>query len=151
VTPRFDPRLLLVLLVTAGAACGGSTGPGGGEIRGTYRLVLVNGETLPYPYYHNVFEGRTIVYNVHEARLEFRTRNRVYDIRTLDFLDPRPDTLIAAYSVNGSQLLLTRPTTPAQEGHTDTGSVVGDALTLRIRHLAGTPDVYATFSYVREP
>ncbi|HSJ64632.1 MAG TPA: hypothetical protein VK922_12130 [Gemmatimonadaceae bacterium] len=143
--------MLLVLLAAAGAACGGSTGPGGGEIRGTFRLVRVNGDTLPYPYYHNVVEGRTVEYKVHEARLEFRTRNRVYDIRTLDFLDPRPDTLIAGYSVSGTQLLLTRPTTPAQAAHTDTGSIAGDALTIRIRHLAGTPDVYATFSYVREP
>lgn len=131
------------------AGCSGSTDPDG-ELSGTYRLVTVNGEALPYVYYRNVVEGRTIEYRVHAARVEFRTRRRVYDIRTLDFLDPRPDTIVSGYAVKGTQLLFLRSNTAARPAYTDTGTYEPAMLTMRMRHLAGAPEVNAVFQYLRD-
>lgn len=111
----------------------------------------MNGDSLPYVYAERVVEGRLIQYRVHEARVEFRTRQRVYDIRTLDFLNTSPDTLIAGYAVEGSRVLFIRGATAAQAAYTDTGSVAGTTLTMRVRHLDGAPDAYATFTYLRDP
>lgn len=146
----FRARRVLALLAAL-AGCSGSTDPAGPEILGTFQLTAVNGGPLPAVYYHAEVEGRVIQYRVHDGRIEFRTRHRIYDIRTLDFLDPRPDTLIAGYSSAGTQLLFTRQATPAHAAHTDTGTIDGDVLTMRIRHLAGRPNAYATFTYVRQP
>jgi hypothetical protein len=130
-------------------ACGGSTEPGGDEVAGTYQLVSVNGSPLPYEYVRKVVEGMTIVYSVHDARLEFRTRSRVYDIRTLDFLDPRPDTLVSGYRLEGTMLLLSQPNTPAYPAYTDTGTFENSVIIIRRRHLAGAPDINALFVYSR--
>jgi hypothetical protein len=130
------------------AGCSGSTDPAN-ELSGTYRLVAVNGEALPYVYYHNVVEGRTIEYRVHSAIVEFRTRHRVYDIRTLDFLDPRPDTIVSGYALHGTQLVFSRANTAARPAYSDTGTYEPAMLTMRMRHLAGAPDVNAVFLYLR--
>jgi hypothetical protein len=109
----------------------------------------VNGEPLPYVYYSNVVEGRLVEYRVHAARIEFRTRQRVYDIRTVDFLDPRPDTIVSGYALEGSQLLFNRSATAARAAYTDTGSYEPAILTMRMRHLPGMPDANDVFLYGR--
>lgn len=149
--PRLWPSLRLAIVALLAVACGGSTEPDGSELQGTYRLTLVNGSPLPYVYYSRVVEGRLIEYRVHDARVEFRTRRRVYDIQTLDFLDPRPDTVVSGYAVEGTRLLFARSSTAARAAYTDTGTIDPPVLSMRMRHLAGAPDVNAVFTYVRDP
>lgn len=146
-------RRWIVVAATAFAiagGCKGNTEPSA-ELQGTYHLRLVNGDTVPYVYYHYPIVGGVVEYKVLDARVEFRTRHRLYDIRRLTYDVPIPDTLIAAYSVEGSRLLFARPATLTQPAHTDTGTIAGDQLTMRIRHLAGVENAYATFTYLRQP
>lgn len=149
-----DGRIRLRLCAAAFAfvillqGCGGSTDPSS-ELRGSYELLSVNGEPLPYVYYHNVVEGRVVEYRVHAGSIEFRTRSRVYDIRTVDFLDPRPDTIVSGYALDGSQLLFIRSATAAREAYTDTGTYEPDILTMRMRHLPGMQDANDVFLYGR--
>jgi hypothetical protein len=81
--------------------------------------------------------------------MEFRTRNRVFDIRTLTFLSLRPDTLVSGYSVEGTRLLLKRSGTVPLPAYTDTGTIDEHGLTMRMQHLTGAPNVRALFVYVR--
>ena len=81
--------------------------------------------------------------------MEFRTRQRVFDIRTLTFLSLRPDTLVSGYSVEGTRLLLNRSSTVPLPAYTDTGTIEPNVLTLRMQHLDGAPNIGAVFTYVR--
>lgn len=137
----------LLLAAAAIVACNGSTEPGE-QLVGTYHLVSINDSTLPYEYSRRVTAGGIVTLNVYDGRLEFRTRNRVFDIRTLDFITFGPDTLVSAYSLRGDMLLLLRAATPGNPGYTDTAIVDGDDITLRVRHLPGKPDVNAEFRYI---
>jgi hypothetical protein len=127
------------------AGCNGSTDPE--QFTGTYELVFVNDSSLPYEYSRRVTAGGIITLNVYDGRLEFRTRNRVFDIRTLDFIQFGPDTLVTAYRIEGEMLLLFRAATPGNAGYTDTGIVDNDIITVRQRHLPGKPDINAVFVY----
>lgn len=135
------------IAVAALDGCNGSTDPGQ-QLVGTYELVSINDSILPYEYSRRVTTGGIVTLNVYDGRLEFRTRNRVYDIRTLDFIVFGPDTLVSAYSVQGDMLLLFRAPTPGNPGYTDTAIVDNDNITLRVRHLPGKPDINAEFRYI---
>ena len=90
-----------------------------------------------------------IEHRVLDGRMEFRTRQRVFDIRSLSFLNPRPDTLVSGYSVEGTRLLLLRSSTVPLPAYTDTGTIEPNVLTMRMKHLDGAPNVGAVFTYVR--
>lgn len=138
-----------VAVLAAGLlACGGSTEPSP-EIRGTFQLVSVNGSPLPYAYVSRVVEGMLVEHRVLDGRMEFRTRQRVFDIRTLTFLDPRPDTLVSGYRVDGTRLFLSRSSTVPLPAYTDTGTIEPSVLTMRMQHLDGAPNIGAVFVYVR--
>lgn len=130
--------------------CGGSTGPGN-DLQGTWQLVTVNGDGIPAVYATRVVEGRSVDFSLRDGRLEFRTRNRVYDIRDLDFAGVHTDTLVSAYAVEGTRLLVTRTATAGLAAYTDSGTIDANTLTLRVRHLPGAPDVSALLTYVLTP
>ena len=129
-------------------ACGESTEPSR-EIRGSFQLVSVNGSPLPYAYVSRVVEGMLTEYRVLDGRMEFRTRQRVFDIRSLTFLSTRPDTLVSGYRVDGTRLFLSRSSTVPLPAYTDTGTIEPSVLTMRMQHLDGAPNVGAVFVYVR--
>jgi hypothetical protein len=144
-------RSVQVLTCTAAVlsalSCSGSTEPGS-DISGTFLLQTVNGDTLPYEYVRRVVEGRVVTHSVVGGRLEFRSRNRVYDIRQIDFIDPAPDTLVASYRVEGDRLLLTYPATPGNPAYTDTGTFFqNDFLIIVRKDLPTAPNVNAQFAY----
>lgn len=145
---RLRPRLAAALLLVA---CGGSTDPDGSAAAGAWRLVLVDGDSLPAIYHMRVVEGRTVEYRMLEARIEFRTRNRVYDIRRTDFLGPHTDTVVSGYAIDGTQLVFSRTGTSAYPAYSDTGTMHATTLTMRVRNLPGSPDVNALLTYTREP
>lgn len=128
------------------SACGGGTEPGP-AIAGTYQLTSVNGGALPYEYVRRVVEGRVVSHYVLDARLEFRTRNRVFDIRRLDFVDTSPDTLVAGYRVEGDQVLLSYGATPGNAAYTDTGTLDGGLMIVVRRNLPAAANVNAQFIY----
>lgn len=136
------------LLATVLLACGGSTEPSQ-EIRGSFQLVSVNGSPLPYAYVSRVVEGMLIEYRVLDGQMEFRTRQRVFDIRSLSFLSTRPDTLVSGYRVDGTRLFLSRSSTVPLPAYTDTGTIEPNVLTMRMQHLDGAPNIGAVFTYVR--
>lgn len=90
-----------------------------------------------------------IEYLVLDGRMEFRTRQRVFDIRALSFLNPRPDTLVSGYRVDGTRLLLLRSSTVPLPAYTDTGTIEPNVITMRMQHLAGALNIGAEFTYVR--
>ncbi len=136
------------LLAAVLLACGGSTEPAP-EISGTYQLVTVNGSPLPYAYISRVVDGMLIEHRVLDGQIEFRSRYRVFDIRSLTFISTRPDTLVSGYSVDGTRLLFLRSSTVPLPAYTDTGTLEPPVLTMRMQHLAGAPNVGATFVYTR--
>jgi hypothetical protein len=137
-----------VIVVGGLLACGGSTEPAP-EIRGTYQLVTVNGSPLPYTYISRVVDGMLIEHLVLDGRIEFRSRYRVFDIRSLTFISTRPDTLVSGYSVDGTRLHFSRSSTVPLPAYTDTGTLEPPVLTMRMQHLAGAPNIGATFVYTR--
>jgi hypothetical protein len=139
---------LAVALLALG--CSGSTEPGN-ELQGRWQLVTVNGHGLPAVYETRVVEGRSVDFSLHDGQLEFRTRNRAYDIRELDFAGLHTDTVVSAYAVEGTRLLVMRTATPALAAYTDSGTIDASTVTLRVRHLPGAPDVSATLTYVLTP
>lgn len=142
--------LVATAVALAGSGCKSSTDPGQ-QVQGTFQLETINGDSLPYEYDRKVVEGMTITRHVIDARLEFRTRNRVFDIRIIDFIDTNPDTIVASYRLDGNTLLLTYPARPGVPSFTDTASFNATSITVLRKSLPAKADANDLFYYIRTP
>jgi hypothetical protein len=122
----------LALVVTAATSCGDSNGPAG--LTGTFQLVTVNGEPLPYVIPIG-FGSRNIV----SGAIVFRGRGRLLDVREYQSVgatgpqEPVADTLAQAYTLAGTRLLVSRSAAGGAQVYADTGTVEGSFITLEVR------------------
>jgi len=129
--------VLLVGTLVFTAACGDSSGPGQGSIRGAYTLVSFNGSAVPASY---VQEGVTI--RVNSGSLTLNSGNTFSTVSDLTVLIPGQPPLQNAgrcsgtFTQNGMSVLFRTTATSDCEASSDTGSWDGaDTITLVVETL----------------
>ena len=129
--------------VASAVACRDSSGPEAPTLDGTYTMVSVDGSELPA----EVKSTMLGAWYVTEGSLEFHTRGRVTDTRTVA---GNVTTTIAAYRLlDGDTIIVDRVNGPIT--WSDTGSVAEGLLTLNVKTLipGAYPDLL--IAYVKEP
>jgi hypothetical protein len=129
--------LLVILAASAGVACAEDPLPPAAELDGRYVLATVDGDTLPTLISSAIFANTFLV----SGHITFLSRGRLVDVRSQQEFDTRyarwgpltTDSLVASYSVSGEQVLIHRPTPLPTDGYSDTASLSGDRLTVRMR------------------
>ncbi len=150
-TVRLRLCLLLSVVVVVAAACGGSGATDASAMQGKYLLESVNDSGLPYVYQRVVLPFEVRLYSVKAGRLEFHSRGRILDISSYSIPETWPDTLVGGFSVSGTRVVISRPLLAGAPPHSDTGTVSGDEIVLRVRDLPGRPLANRTFRYLRAP
>ena len=133
------PAVAVLAAALVGGACGGGTEPETPSLSGTYDLYEVNGTPLPYtlPPVFGWFERQIVA-----GEIEFRGRGRLLDqlsfqdvVSGAPVTDAQTDTLVEPYALVGTQLLVERTTASGTATYTDTGTVQGALISLKVRDI----------------
>lgn len=135
-------------MVAAGvAACSDSPTGDAPALDGVFDLVTVNGEPLPYTYHIDTQTGMPRSYAVSRNELTFGRYDRVTRVERLTIDFAGEDTTVLTYRVEGDQLMINYPVNGAYPQYSDTGTIAGTTLYLRVKHVRDRRNVNLDYFY----